>query len=101
MKHRLHSYQKARSYFLYRNYTNASRTEVNRNEALRTTHGDDAVVIAEAPAEAPLPIAATFGVHLIRAEPFLSISRRDYFLDAIEVTLARAEEDAGLEFAGP
>jgi peptidoglycan hydrolase-like protein with peptidoglycan-binding domain len=38
-QHRLHSYQKARSYFLYRNYTNASRSEVNRNEALRAEHG--------------------------------------------------------------
>lgn len=39
-QHRLHSYQKARSYYLYRNYTNASRAEVNRNETLRTAHGE-------------------------------------------------------------
>ena len=35
---RLHSYQKARDYFLYRNYTNASRSEHDRNAALRTQH---------------------------------------------------------------
>lgn len=38
-QHRLHSYQKARSYFLYRNYTNASSSEVQRNESLRAEHG--------------------------------------------------------------
>lgn len=39
-QHRLHSYQKARSYFLYRNYTDASRATVDRNEALRQTHAE-------------------------------------------------------------
>ena len=43
---------------------------------------------AEQPMAPPLPIAATFNTHLIRAEPFKSILDRGYFPDAV----TRAEE---------
>lgn len=42
---------------------------------------------AERPEAPPLPIAATFNKHLVRAEPFKSILDKQYFRDAI----ARAE----------
>lgn len=38
---RMHSYEKARSYFLYRNYTDASKTTVAKNEQLREAHTAD------------------------------------------------------------
>jgi hypothetical protein len=35
---RLHSYQKARSYFMYRSYTSNSRSTIEKNNALRAQH---------------------------------------------------------------
>lgn len=38
---RLHSYEKARSYFMYRDYTNNSAGKIRENENLRTQHQAD------------------------------------------------------------
>ena len=44
---------------------------------------------AAQPSSPPLPIAAVLGIHLIRAEPLLSISSPDYFLGAISEAEAK------------
>ena len=58
----------------------------------RTDHitSHDAHIIdcrrAADPDAKPLPIAATLGIHLVKAEPMLSISQSSYFVDCIAET---------------